>query len=71
MFQLISCLLEDGLYFCGFGPVTVHPSCVITPYGVPGGPFVNLSGTVAMKESAPIQTPILLSCIWGKVMLLR
>ena len=53
------------------GPVTVHPSCVKTPYGVPGGPVVNFSGTVAMKASASITARILLSRIWGKVMLLR
>ena len=62
LLKLISYLLLVGLYFCGIGPVTVHPICVKTPYGVPGGPVVNFSGTVANKASAPIKIPI--SYLW-------
>ena len=51
------------LYLFGTGPVIVHPNCVRTQYGVPGGPIVYLSGTVAVKASAPIRIPILLSLI--------
>ena len=36
------------LYLFGTGPVIVHPNYVRTPYGVPVGPIVYLSGTVAV-----------------------
>ena len=58
LFFSVSCL-----YLFGTGLVIVHPYCVRTPYGVPGGPIVYLSGTVAVKASAPIRIPILLSLI--------
>ena len=58
LFFSVSCL-----YLFVTGAVIVHPNCVRAPYGNPGGPIVYLSGTVAVKASAPIRIPILLSLI--------
>ena len=59
------------VYFWEIGPVSVQPSRVLTPYGVPVGPVVNYLGTVAVNASAPISIPIRLCLIVGNLMLWR
>ncbi|XP_075258427.1 uncharacterized protein LOC142350463 [Convolutriloba macropyga] len=63
-----NCLqMTSGVYFVNLKAVDkiyvgwIPETWVKIPYGVLGGPVVNLSDTIAMKASAPIKTPILLS----------
>ena len=71
MFVLFDCPTLFCVYLWRMSPVSVQPSRVLTPYGVPVGPVVNYLGTVAVNASASIRIPIRLSLIAGNLMFWR
>ena len=59
---------EHQKSLAGIGPVTVHLSCVMTPYGVPGGFVLNIISMDVHLQPASHKFLVLLSVIWGKLM---
>ena len=62
MHVLFECPTLFCRYLWGMGPVSVQPSRVLTPYGVPGGPVVNCLEPLLWMHL--LQSEFRSGCLW-------